>query len=176
MGINMNIEKKINKIMNMDISRKKFIATFGALLIAIPLMSKNILAKVWFRDEDNNMYSLSQETPSHIFIKATGESEGDLHLSDATNWNVNKSIIKVVRVNTASTDWDLYILQNDNGFATDDANIPKMQLVEAGNGNANILVNLPYEDEDASGEVHFYYVDNNGAETADIYVLGERRS
>jgi hypothetical protein len=46
---------------------------------------------------------------------------------------------------TSSTDWDLWILQNDNGYAADDANIPKMQIMEAGNGNANIYLDLPYE-------------------------------
>lgn len=107
----------------------------------------------------------------YIYIKATAQSEGDLHLS-AESWAVSKALIKFIRVVTASTDWDLYLLQNDNGYAADDANIPKLQIMEAGNGNAVIMLNLAYEDEDASGEVHLYYVDNSGANTADIYVVG----
>lgn len=112
------------------------------------------------------------DCPNYKFIKATNQSEGDLHLSDPATWNVSKAIIKVVRVITSSTDWDLWILQNDNGYATDDANIPKMQIMEAGNGNANIYLDLPYEDEDDSDEVHLYYLDNSGANTADVYVIG----
>ena len=110
--------------------------------------------------------------PVYHYIKATGQAEGDLHLSDGTNWNVRKSIIKYIRVVTSSTDWDLYILQNDNGYATDDANIPKLQIMEGRSGNAYIYLDHAYEDEDASGEVHLYYLDNSGANTADIYVVG----
>lgn len=29
-----------------------------------------------------------------------------------------------------------------------------------------------YQDEDASDEVHLYYVDNSGTNTADIYIIG----
>jgi hypothetical protein len=114
----------------------------------------------------------SIDCPTYIFIKATNQSEGDIHLSDPSNWGISKALIKVVRVITSSTDWDLYILQNDNGYAADDANIPKMQIMEAGNGDANIHLDLPYQDEDDSGEVHLYYVDNSGANTADFYIIG----
>ena len=112
------------------------------------------------------------DCPTYIFIKATNQSEGDMHLSDASNWGVSKALIKMLRVVTSSTDWDLYILQNDNGYAADDANIPKMQIMTAGNGNANIYLDLPYEDEDDSNEVHLYFLDNSGSNTADIYAIG----
>jgi len=134
------------------------------------------------KDGDNNMTFTDAVTgtrtlktigcPVYRFIKVTGQAEGDLHLSDGTEWNVNKALINIIRVQTTSTDWDLWILQNDNGYAADDANIPKMQLMDAGSGDADILVNLPYEDEDASNEVHLYYVDNSGTATADIFVIG----
>jgi hypothetical protein len=110
--------------------------------------------------------------PAYILIKAPAQPEGDLHLSDAATWAVSKALIKVVRVVTSSTDWDLYLLQNDNGHSVNDGNIPEIQIMEAGNGNANILLNLPYEDEDGSDEVHMHYSDNSGANTADIYIIG----
>lgn len=109
---------------------------------------------------------------SYLFIKATTQSEGDLHLSDSTNWGVSKAFIAQIRVVTSSSDWDLYLLQNDNGYAADDANIPKNMVAKCIAGNANLLVNLPYEDEDATNEVHLYYVDNAGTATADIYIIG----
>jgi hypothetical protein len=111
-------------------------------------------------------------SPTYKYIKATSQSEGDVHLSDGTNWNVSKALIKMVRVVTSSTDWDLYILQNDNGHVADDGNIPEMQIMAGANGNANIYLDLPYEDEDASNEVHFFFDDVAGSDTADIYVLG----
>lgn len=107
-----------------------------------------------------------------IFIKALAQNEGDLHLSDNTNWNTNKALIKSIRIVTSSTDWDLYMLQNDNGFAANDANIPSLQIMNEGNGNATIYPDSPYEDEDESKEVHLYFIDNSGANTADIYING----
>lgn len=110
--------------------------------------------------------------PTYVAIKATGQSEGDLHLSDATNWGVSKALIKLIRIVTNSTDWDLYLLQNDNGRATNDANIPEIQIMSSGNGNMDIYLDTPYEDEDASDEVHISLVDNSGSNTADIYIIG----
>lgn len=110
--------------------------------------------------------------PTYKYIKATGQAEGDLHLSDGTNWAVSKALIKTIRIVTSSTDWDLYILQNDNGHAADDAAIPEMQLIDAASGNANIMLDLPFEDEDGSNEVHIYWISNSGVDTADIYILG----
>ena len=108
----------------------------------------------------------------YIYIKAETQSEGDLHLSDGTNWAASTALIKTIRVVTSSTDWDLYLLQNDNGYAADDGNIPKMQIVEAGNGDLDIYLDHPYKDEDNSAEVHLYYIDNEAANTADIYIIG----
>lgn len=114
----------------------------------------------------------SIDCPTYISIKATSQSEGDIHLSDVSNWGVSKALIKMIRVITSSTDWDLYILQNDNGYAVDDANIPKMQIMESGSGNATIRLDLPYEDEDDTYEVHLYFADNSGSNTADVYTIG----
>lgn len=108
----------------------------------------------------------------YSYIKATSQSEGDLHLSDAVNWNINKAHISKIKVVTSSTDWDLFLLQNDNGYAADDANIPMTQLMGNGNGDLEITVNEEYEDEDSSKEVHLYYRDNAGTDTADFYIEG----
>jgi hypothetical protein len=112
------------------------------------------------------------DCPEYKFIKATGQSEGDLHLSDGTNWNTSNALIKKIRIETSSTDWDAWILQNDNGFSTDDANIPAMQIMDAGSGDLDIDLDHPYQDEDTSSEVHLYLIDNAGTATFDIYVLG----
>lgn len=110
--------------------------------------------------------------PTYKYIKATTQSEGDLHLSDATYWGVSKALLYSVRVVTLSTNWDLYLIQNDNGFAANDANIPMLRIARTIIGNANLMLNIPYEDEDASDEVHMYWVDNSGTNTADFYIQG----
>ena len=126
-----------------------------------------------FADANTGVRTLNNlGCPNHIFIKATSLSEGDIHLSDNINWGVSKALIKIIRVITSSTDWDLYILQNDNGHEANDANVPEMQIMESGNGDANIYLDLPYEDEDVSNEVHLHYVDKSGLNTADIYIFG----
>ena len=112
----------------------------------------------------------------YIFVKATSQAEGDLHLSDGANWGVSKAHITQIRIKTSSTDWDLWIIQNDNGYAVDDANIPILQLMEGGNGDEVIERDFDYEDEDAGDEVHFYFLDNSGSNTADIYVKGQELS
>lgn len=115
--------------------------------------------------------ALLDDCPTYKFISATGQASAtNLHLSDGTNWNVNKALIKYIRIVTSSTDWDLYILQNDNGYAANDAAIPMMKIADSISGNANIWLDLPYQDEDASGEVHLYFLDNGGANTASIYI------
>lgn len=112
------------------------------------------------------------DCPEYKFIKATGQSEGDLHLSDGTNWNTSNALIKKIRIETASTDWDAWLLQNDNGYSTDDANIPAMQIMDAGSGDLDIDLDHAYEDEDTSSEVHLYLIDNSGTATFDVYVIG----
>ena len=71
-----------------------------------------------------------------------------ISLSSLGTWNVSKAMITTVIIETTSIDWDLWILQNDNGYGVDDAAIPKVQLMEAGNGNRLINLNHAYEDED----------------------------
>lgn len=104
----------------------------------------------------------------HGLIKSLAETEGDINLV----WDTSKANIKTIRIFTSSTDWDLYLLQNDNGFVADDANVPKMKLGSNISGDGDLVIDLAYEDEDGSKEVHLYWLDNSGANTADIYITG----
>ena len=112
-----------------------------------------------------------EDCPTYKYIIYTANAEGDVHLTDS-NWAIDKALIKAIRVETTSPNWKLMILQNDNGSATNDAAIPAMVLVNNGFGNQNIYLDLPYEDEDASNEVHLYYNDNDGASLPNFYVMG----
>jgi len=128
-----------------------------------------------FKDAVAGTLTLSElSCPPYIYIKATGQASAiDLHLSDGTNWNTSKALIKTIRVITDSTDWDAWLLQNDNGYAVDDATIPMKQIMDGGgDGDTTIWLDLPYQDEDASGEIHLYFVDNSGSETFDIIIQG----
>ena len=109
--------------------------------------------------------------PTYIIIQGISLS-GDIHLQDGTNWGTNKSLIKTVIIDTVSTDWNLYILQNDNGLSVNDANVSAMQLMASGNGDEVIQRDFPYEDEDITKEVHLYFVGNSGSNTVDITIIG----
>lgn len=109
---------------------------------------------------------------NYIVVKVLGLPEGDVHISDATNWGVSKALIKEITIRTNSTRWNLWILQNDNGYAANDAAIPAMQLMAFGRGEESITVDLPYEDEDATDEVHLYFQDVTGSNAFDIAIEG----
>jgi hypothetical protein len=112
------------------------------------------------------------DCPEYKLVSAATQAEGDLHLSDVTTWATSKMLIKKIKIETASTDWDLWVLQNDNGYSTDDAAMPAIQFMSAGNGDEIIKTDHPYEDEDATDELHLYVVDNSGSATFDIYTVG----
>lgn len=109
--------------------------------------------------------------PTYIIVQGTALT-GDVHLTDGTNWGQSKSLIKTIIVETSSVDWDLHILQNNNGISLNDANIPAMQLMSSGNGDETIQRDFPYEDEDAIEQVHLHFVDNAASNTASITVIG----
>lgn len=107
------------------------------------------------------------------YIIAVDQSEGDLHLSDSDTWAISKANIKMFRVVTDSTQWDLWILHNDNGYAADDADTPKYKVIDDANGNKNIRLDYLYEDEDGSNELHLYFNDKTGSNTASFYVFAK---
>jgi len=112
------------------------------------------------------------DCPEYKWLTASTVPEGDVHLSSAINWNTSRALIHEIGITTTSTDWDLFILHNDNGYSVDDALIPKLQVMEGGNGNEVISLAHPFRDEDDSGEVHLYWRDNVGSTTYDVYVIG----
>lgn len=91
----------------------------------------------------------------------------DYHILDATTWAVSKARILAMILETSSTDWDFFLLQNDNGFAANDAIVKRRQVVSNGNGNMDLHLDMPFEDEDSTSEVHFYYRDNAGSNKLD---------
>lgn len=108
----------------------------------------------------------SADCPKHIYIDVAAQAGGNLNLSDVTNWNTSKALIKYITIVTVSIDWDLTL------YEADDFTTKPFQVVANQNSNATIYLDYPYQDQDATGEVHIKYTDNVGADTADIYILG----
>ena len=109
----------------------------------------------------------------YIRAKQAGVFPGTVNLSDSVNWDVDKALIKTIIVETIITDCILFILQNDNGLSTDDANISTFEVIASGNGNELIHLDHPYEDEDGTQEFHVVWQINvQQFSTVDITVIG----
>jgi len=78
----------------------------------------------------------------------------------------SKVLIKYINVVTTSTDWTLTLYTKDD-FATG-----AMVVVTNRSGNYNVYLDYPYEDADASGELHYNFTSASGSETHDIEIRG----
>jgi len=107
---------------------------------------------------------------TYIYLKALAQASGNLMLSDATNWDTSKSIIKYISVKTVSTDWTL-TLYPDADFDENGA-FPSLLLASNRNGNLTLHLDLPYIDTTSLKKVYLTFTDNAGTDTADIYLLG----
>jgi len=106
----------------------------------------------------------------HVYLKS-GSISGDVSLS-GSEWSTSKAVITTIIVETLSTDWDLFLLQNNNGYAADDAIVPRVSVFESGSGNSIIPMNHAYKDEDSLDSVHIYFNDNVGSETGVVIIAG----
>ena len=105
-----------------------------------------------------------------IYIKSTNQPEGNLNLS-APTWNTSKSIIKQIRIETSSTDWDLSLYPTDDFSG---GTLPMYQVAQSADGNFTLEINYPYVDEDNTNEVHIKFTDNSGSNTANITIIGAK--
>ena len=80
----MKIKKEIDKLIEKDVTRKQFIVMAGIFLVAIPFLSKSVLAQVLFRNEAGNKYTLD-DLINKIYYgtgdppSPSGLSEGSLY-------------------------------------------------------------------------------------------------
>ena len=54
------MKKEIDKFLNKKMSRKKFLALFGGSILAVPFLSKRVLADLWFRKTDGTMVNFDK--------------------------------------------------------------------------------------------------------------------
>jgi len=87
-------------------------------------------------------------------------------------WSVDKVIIKAIKVQTDSTDWDLTLWTNvaasDNGIYDNGY----IHLALSASGDQVLLLDLPYIDYDNSSSVHLRFLDNNGDNDAIVDIYG----
>lgn len=124
--------------------------------------------------------TLSEVASSKIlYIKGATLNDNTLaNVSDGTNWPTAagvKAVIKAIKIVTSSTDWNLTIYCDSDQASGMFASI---SLATNANGNKDILLDLPYIDNDSSTpcQVHLLFVDNGGSNSAtcDVYALQAR--
>lgn len=95
-------------------------------------------------------------------LVAIAQNAGNLDLLDA-NWDTSKVMIAQIKVTAdsgSSADFDIYLYEKDTFLADSLVFESKGHNLSSG---ANILIGtLPYQDIDASDEIHLKIVDNDG--------------
>jgi len=118
-------------------------------------------------DEDNPLPVASY--PKIVY--ASGNLSGGVieHISDETNWNTNAAIIKHIKIDTDSTDWNLTIYCDSDGSS---GMFGSIDLVKNAKGNLDLSLDLPYKDNDNAKQVHLKFDDNAGNNTASCLIMG----
>jgi hypothetical protein len=75
------MKEQISKIMNKDISRKKFLTILGGSLLGLTLFSKEAMAKMFIRTENSSMISLTNKS-----IQLNGDLRGAYQ--NASSWKL----------------------------------------------------------------------------------------
>jgi len=119
-----------------------------------------------FKDAVYGTKTLSEMgSPTMVDVSDTTVAEG---YNDIAGFN-NKVLIKWIEITTSSTDWTFTVYEDD-----DAPGAHVREIVSNRSGNYKIYWDYPYEDADASSEFHYGFVDDSGANTHDIRVLGFR--
>lgn len=106
--------------------------------------------------------------PEYIYIKATGQSPGNLTLS-GTNWDTSKALIKTIRIVTSSQSYNIELYHNH--LFDDSSDIPYIVVGSGLSGNYDIHLDYLYVNEDGNNSVYLKYTDNDGGtHTADFYI------
>lgn len=105
----------------------------------------------------------------NIWINVTNQSEGNLELS-GDDWDTAYSYISSIKVKTSSTDWDMWLCEDDTYTKT---LISTRQIAANRSGDFDITVAREYNP--GQDKVYLIYTDNSGTNTADIYIVGESR-
>jgi len=139
---------------------------------------KVLVGDLSFEDANAGLVTLSDllaggggGTMKNVWINVSGQAPGNLTLNDGTNWDVSYSYITAIHVLTSSTDWDLWLCE-DNSFDT--GAIETHRLVSGRSGDMDISVAREYNPGDTN--VYLKYTDNSGSNNADIYILGQERT
>jgi hypothetical protein len=103
--------------------------------------------------------------PTNYEVTVTSVAEGSRNVTGLSN----KFLIKYLKIATTSTNWTLTLYQKDN-YST-----APLEVITARDGNFTAYLDLPWQDQDSTGELHYNFTSASGSETHDITVYAEER-
>lgn len=100
------------------------------------------------------------------------KSESMKNANDSTNWGINQALIKIIKVETESTDWDLTLFCDTDEIS---GMFDAIDIVRRASGTQVIKLDLPYVDNNGTNSVHFRFTEHadpsGGGGRIDIYGL-----
>jgi len=137
-------------------------------------VSSNV--ELFYIDSTGNVIQMTNNgalmSPTVIYLQSSaGQLTDDsiINLSNAT-WGQNNSVIKHIRIETTSTDWNLTLYSDSDGSSGILGS--GLSLVANANGNLELSLDLPYVDNDSSSQIHLKFTDNAGTTTATALIIG----
>jgi hypothetical protein len=102
------------------------------------------------------------DCPTMVSATESTVAEGN----NSVSTGADKLLLKWLVITTTSTNWTLILYSKDD-YATG-----PFTVVTARSGDFSVYLDLPYEDKDASGELHYNFASASGSETHNVTILG----
>lgn len=135
------------------------------------MLSKDINGNLVFEDANTQPVTLTAlKSMRNIWLEGTALAQGNITLTDGTNWDAQYSFISSINVKTTSTNWDMWIFES---AAFDTTSIRSRRIVRKGSGD--MLVSVNFEVNSSSNSLYLSFVPNSGTHSVTLYVTGEAR-
>jgi len=92
-------------------------------------------------------------------------------VTDSTNWGINESVIKMIKIETDSEDWGLIISCD---ITLSGGMFDYIYAAIHTSGNQSLYLDLPYIDNDDGDAVNLYFYDYNDADNATVEIFGQK--
>jgi hypothetical protein len=132
-----------------------------------------IAGELVFKDTTTTVTTLTElKSMRNIWLVANGLAQGNITLSDATNWNAQYTHVSNIHVITTSNKWNLWIFE-DNTFDT--ASVRSRKVVNNGNGTMLVDANLEVNSSNTNLYLNWTHTGGGAPPTVSFYITGEAR-
>lgn len=106
----------------------------------------------------------------NIWLRLDGYTPGNITLSDNINWDAKYTYISSIKVETDSTNWDLWICESSEF----NLSLPTSRRIVR-RGLRDTIIDVGFEVNSDSTSLYLVYIDNAGNNAANFYITGEAR-